>query len=112
MARSSDRAPTSYDEIVRRTVIDPDSSRRPTRQQEREAHEGARILSDDEQRLQARISTAIDEPSEIEIEVDGTCVELRGQVPDLTTMERLEQRVAAIEGVTEVRNRLVIAPHT
>jgi len=44
MSRSNPRNASTYDDIVRRTVVDPDSSVRPTREQERAAREGFRAL--------------------------------------------------------------------
>src|SRR5689334_1639598 len=40
MPTKSTRNPKTYDEIVRATVLDPDSSVRPTKEQEQAAREG------------------------------------------------------------------------
>jgi osmotically-inducible protein OsmY len=115
MPRQSPPAAPSYDEIVRKTVPEPDSSWRPTTEQERAAYQGARILSEDEQVLHARVSDALlDSPglefAAVGVEVDDTRVELRGRVADVRMIDEIERRVAAVDGVSEVSNRLVVAP--
>jgi len=59
MARNTVRNPSSYDDIVRRTVVDPDSSVRPSREQEAAAREGFRALDADEQVLYDRVREAL-----------------------------------------------------
>src|SRR5689334_20509745 len=54
----SKQTPTSYDDIVRRTVPDPDSSQRPSERQEQQAREGFRAMDADETALAARVRAA------------------------------------------------------
>jgi len=99
--------PRSYDEITRSTVPDPDSSFRPTKEQEQQAKEGFRMLDEDEHALHDRVLAAVSGTG-IEIEIDRTQVTLRGQVSDSADLTRIEDRVRAVEGVGEVKNDLVV----
>src|SRR5882672_589127 len=98
MSRSTGRNPRSYDEIVRSTVVDPDSSVRPTREQEQAAREGFRALDADEQALHARVMTALagagGAAAGVTVEITGDLVRLRGQVPDAGALQALEDTVA------------------
>lgn len=103
----------TYDEIVRGTVPEPDSSFRPTPEQVKAAYEGARILSDDEQQLHDRVAAVLSqvtgfESAAIVLEIDDTRVELRGRARDMRMIDELEQRAAGVDGVTAVDNRLVV----
>lgn len=51
--------PKTYDEIVRKTVPEPDSSFRPSPEQVRQAYEGFRALDADEQALKDRVEAAL-----------------------------------------------------
>lgn len=97
----------TYDEITRRTVPDPDSSFRPTKDQEQQAREGFRMLDEDEHALHDRVMAALAGTS-ADIEIDRNRVTLRGQVADGAELTRIEDRVRAVEGVGEVKNELVI----
>lgn len=103
----------SYEAITRATVPDLDSSWRPTEAQERGARDGVRVLSIDEDVLAGRISEALAasglEARTIQVEVAGTRVTLRGQVLDVQRMPEIDAIVAAVEGVTEVVDLLVVA---
>jgi HSP20 family molecular chaperone IbpA len=113
MPREPRRGAESYDEITRRTVPEPDSSFRPTPLQEKQAYEGTRILSDDEQRLHARVAAALSGvpgAEHVEIEIDRETVTLRGQISDPSLFDRIEQCVRGIDGVTAVVDQLVVAP--
>ena len=107
------RAPKTYDEIVRATVPEPDSSWRPTPEQERQAREGFRATDDDEQQLHERVLAALTsasiDPSAINIEIDQDRVTLRGQVRDRETLTRIAQVVGEVSGVSAVVDKLVIA---
>ena len=79
--------PKSYDEITRNTVPEPDSSYRPSKDQERAAIEGQRILSMEESKLHARVTEALHSSglavAAVTAEIDDTRVTLRGQVSDV-----------------------------
>jgi hypothetical protein len=112
------RIPRSYDEIVRRTVPDPDSSWRPDERQIEEADERFRLqrlsaqMTDQEHMLYGRVAEAVFlcPRDEVGFEVDGSTVILHGSVPDAGSLRRIEDRVAAIEGVERVVSRIVIHP--
>jgi len=105
--------PTSYDEITRRTVVEPDSSFRPTLDQVRQAHEGFRALDVDEQRLSERIRRALEAGGvgveHVAFEVDRDQVTVRGEVPDRAALARISELIRAIDGVDELVDQLVIA---
>jgi osmotically-inducible protein OsmY len=107
------RVPKSYDEITRATVPNPDSSWRPTKEQEAQAYEGFRAMDDEEQQLHARVlaalSSAAIDTSRVEVEVDRDRVTLRGQVRDQETLTRISQVVGEVSGVRAVLDQLVIA---
>jgi osmotically-inducible protein OsmY len=105
--------PKSYDEIVRATVPEPDSSWRPTKDQEKQAREGFRAMDAEEQQLHQRVLSALSaagiDPSSIQIEIDRDRVSLRGQVRDRETLTRIAQVVGEVDGVHSVLDQLVIA---
>lgn len=112
MARTQEPA-KSYDDIVRQTVPEPDSSFRPSVGQEKAAYEGTRILDEDEQRLYARVVDSLlgisdIDPAGVHVEVDRDRVTLRGRVHDAGVLDLIERRVQAVEGVSAVANLLVI----
>ena len=103
----------TYDEIIRQTVPELDSSFRPSPHQEKVAYEGTRILDDDEQRLYARIVDALldvgdIDPTGIAVEIDRDRVTLRGRVTDPGALDRIERRVEGLGGVGSVVNLLVV----
>jgi osmotically-inducible protein OsmY len=107
------RPPRTYDEIVRATVPDPDSSWRPSVEQEHRAHEGFRAMDPDEQRLCHRVhdtllAAGID-TTRLKIEVDRNRVILRGEVRDAHLLMRIPDLVGDVEGVGSVIDQLVIA---
>ena len=106
------RPPRSYDDIVRRTVPDPDSSWRPTADQEREAQHGFRALDPGEQALLARVREALrscgHDADQIGVEVDGDRVILRGSVRDAQALRKIPDVVRHLDGVTDVVDQLVI----
>jgi osmotically-inducible protein OsmY len=107
------RPPKTYDEIVRATVPEPDSSWRPTPDQERQAREGFRATDGDEQQVHHRVLAALTsasiDTSAINIEVDRDRVTLRGQVRDREALTRIAQVVGEVPGVSAVVDKLVIA---
>lgn len=102
----------SYDEIVRQTVPEIDSSMRPTQGQEKAAYEGTRILDEDEQRLHALVVAAVSgiDASGVSVEVDRNRVTLRGRVSDMSALSEIESRVQDVDGVGVVANYLVVGP--
>lgn len=115
MRNQDRRAPQSYDEIIRRTVPDPDSSTRPTVRQEELAREGFRTMDADERALQARVVDALEDLlagcnaiCDFDVEIDRDTVILGGQVPDVEMLNRIERIVEDVDGVSHVVNRLVV----
>jgi osmotically-inducible protein OsmY len=108
------RAPKSYDDIVRATVPEPDSSWRPSKAQEKLAYEGYRALDAYEHELSQRVHAALVasglDASGLQIEIDRDRVTLRGHVRDYEAMLRIPQIVGQVEGVSSVLDQLVIAP--
>lgn len=110
------RIPRSYDEIVRRTVPDPDSSFRPDERQIEEADERFRQerlraqMTDQERVLYERVADEVlfAPVGEVGFEVEHGLVTLHGSVPHVSLIAELERRVRAIEGVQQVKNRLVV----
>ncbi len=105
--------PTSYDEITRRTVVEPDSSFRPTPDQVRQAREGFRALDADEQRLSERVRDALAAGGvsleTVAFDVDRGQVTLRGEVADSAALARISELIGALDGVDELVDQLVIA---
>jgi osmotically-inducible protein OsmY len=114
MARNTIGNPRSYEEIVRKTVVDPDSSARPTLAQERVAHEGFRAVDADEQAIHDRVVQALAaagvDASGVTIEVDRELVTLRGRVADATVLRTLADTVASVPGVSTIHDRIVVGP--
>ncbi len=119
MGIKSGSGPSSYDEIVRRTVPEPDSSFRPTTDQVAQAGEESRSerqlaqMTDDERALHARIAQAIasvQRLGEISFELDGGSVTLSGRVHDAASIQQVESLVSAVGGIASINNRLVVSP--
>jgi osmotically-inducible protein OsmY len=105
--------PRSYEDIIRSTVVDPDSSQRPSRDQERAAREGFRALDADEQRLQGLVQQALASSGvdvrNVTVEVSREQVTLRGQVSDVAMLAALESAAARVPGVETIHNQVVVA---
>jgi hypothetical protein len=99
--------PKTYDEIVRKTVPEPDSSFRPSPEQVKQAYEGFRALDADEQALQQRVQSAIAGRGDITVEVERNRVTLRGRVRDAEDLTRIPELVRDIDGVGAVDDQLV-----
>jgi hypothetical protein len=110
MTRHTSEPSTRYEEIVRRTVVDPDSSVRPTREQIQAAREGFRAVDADEQALHDRVGGAIAAlgVAGVTIEVSRELVTLRGRVADTDMLRALEDAVARVPGVNTVHNQIVV----
>ena len=108
------RVPKSYDDIVRATVPEPDSSWRPSKAQEKLAYEGFRALDAYEHNLALRVHAALQasrlDISGLQIEIDRDRVTLRGHVRDYDAMLRIPQIVGQVDGVSSVLDQLVISP--
>jgi hypothetical protein len=98
----------TYDEIVRATVPEPDTSFRTAVGQE-----NVRVLDELEQMLYARVVDSLlgiadIDPSGIAVEVARDHVTLRGQVSQVAQLDRIERQVHGVPGVGVVMNYLVV----
>ena len=100
--------PKTYDEIVRKTVPEPDSSFRPSPEQVKQAYEGFRALDADEQALKDRVEGALGAHPNVEVEVQNDHVILRGRVSGPDELRRISDLVRGIDGVAAVDDQLVI----
>lgn len=104
----------TYEDITRATVPEPDSSFRPSEDQERQAFEGYRALDADESALHARVMDALRDSGinwqGIAIEVRGTHVAVRGTVDEESELSRIPDLIREVEGVESVEDRLVVLP--
>ncbi len=114
-------AEPSYDRIVRRTVVDPDGSLRPTPEEEALARHRCgqpsehpiHPLSKAERATLARVDAALgDDPtldlSDVQIGIDGRELILTGSVPGPGTAARIVDIAGAVEGIDRIDNQLVI----
>ncbi|HEU4733962.1 MAG TPA: BON domain-containing protein [Kofleriaceae bacterium] len=112
MSRKSARIPKSYEEIVRQTVVDPDSTPRPSLEQEKASREGFRALDPEEEALQQRVLAALAtsgaDISRVTVEVARDRVTLLGRVPDVAMLSSLENAVARVPGVETIHNQVVV----
>ena len=111
MTTPNGKNPKSYDDIVRQTVVEPDSSARPTRGQEQRAREGFRAVDGDEAALQSQVQQALAGTSGaagVTIEIARDLVTLRGRVALAADLRAIEDRVAAVPGVGTVHNQIVV----
>jgi hypothetical protein len=108
------RVPRTYEEIVRSTVIDPDSSWRPSPAEERRAYEGYRAMDPEEQALCNRVHDVLlaqgIDTTQIHIEIDRDRVILRGTVRESSSLLRIPELVSRVDGVRAVVDQLAIAP--
>ncbi len=113
MPRNENRAPGSYDDILRRTVIEPDTSNRPSRAQEQAAREGFRAVDDDERALEASAMQALQrsgaDVTHVEVEVTRDLVTVRGSVPEARMLSLIEDALAAVPGIHTIHNKVVVA---
>lgn len=112
MSRNTGRIPQSYDEIVRQTVVDPDSSVRPSVAQEQAAREGYRALDEQEQALRDRVAgalaTAGPSAGDVTVEINRDMVTLRGRVPHPAMLRVIEDAVAGVAGVSTIHDQVVV----
>jgi hypothetical protein len=113
MSRNTGKSPGTYEDIVRATVVDPDSSVRPTRGQEQAARAGFRALDPDEQVLHDQANQAVAtlgaDASGVTVEVARERITLRGQVRDIATLRAVEDAVARVSGVDTIHNLVVVS---
>src|SRR5881394_1998587 len=98
----ADRPPRSYDEIVRRTVPNPDSSWRPSREQETYAQQHSlqpelQGVCDDIH--DALIIAGVD-ANALRCIVDAEHVVVRGWAPDRKSADHIISVVSRVPGVT------------
>ena len=105
------RTTRTYDEIVRRTVVEPDLSFQPTPEQMAEGPIGERAMFADERALFERVRDELLSRGFVmdtfSIEVVGTKVVLRGHVRDAACMRAIEHAVSTVEGVETFEDHLV-----
>jgi len=110
--RTTSKKPNSYEEIVRQTVVDPDSSVRPTIEQEQAGREGFRALDADERALQERVLAALASSGidifGLTVEATRSLVTLRGRVADAAMLRTLEDAVARVPGIDTIHNQVVV----
>lgn len=103
--------PTTYDDITRKTVPEPDGSMRPTREQVEKAYDGSHTRTVDDQRLASDVETALRQHADgarVTLEVRDGRVELSGRVAQSTSIYALEDLVRTVDGVTSIDNKLVV----
>jgi osmotically-inducible protein OsmY len=106
--------PRSYEEIVRKTVPNLDTSRSPTDQQERDAYAGKHVLTREEEVLLHRVNEVLlDTPGidmcGLEVEVNDTRVILRGHCANPASIQRVVRAVSSMEEVSDVVDQLVVS---
>src|SRR6478672_7345904 len=111
----ANRAPRSHDEIVRRTVPNPDSSWRPTSEEERRSLEGWAAPRVNEQVLHDDIHDVLIlagiDATMLRIDVDRSRVIMHGEVRDRAMADRIIGLVEKVPGVTSVIDQLTITGH-
>jgi hypothetical protein len=98
-------SPRSYDEIIARTVPEPDSSFRPSPSQREEAL--SHVEPPRDVALAAQVDEALREVGfeHLSFEIDGARVIVRGAVPDLRAWHRVDAALRAVLGAEEIDNR-------
>jgi osmotically-inducible protein OsmY len=122
LAMSGDRRnASSYDEIVRRTVPNPDTSFRASIEEEHLSRHRAGKAADhiphaptaEEQETLARVRAALASDPSIDLDhvrlaMDGRELVLRGNVPGPATSARIEDVAGNVRGVDRIDNQLAI----
>ena len=121
MALRPRRTPTSYDEITRHTVANPDLSFRPTHEEEQlsrhrfgpPTEHRPHPLTPRERVLRDRVCYALAEDprldlSDVTVDVDDDEVVLLGTVPGPATAIRIEEIAASVPGAWRVDNQLIV----
>jgi BON domain len=115
-----DRDPSSYDDIVRRTVVDP-LGLRPSREEELLARHRAGVitehlphpLSEAEREALARADAALAadpalDLSDVKLAIDGRELIVTGTVPGPATLARIEDVALEVEGIDRIDNQLIV----
>jgi osmotically-inducible protein OsmY len=115
------RDASSYDEIVRRTVPQPDSSFRSTiDEQHLSRHRAgaaadhiAHEATDDERTTLAKVRETLDADPSIDLShvilmMDGRELVIKGDVPGPATSARIEDVAGHVDGVDRIDNQLAI----
>jgi len=115
------RSPTSYEEITRHSVANPDLSFRPSLEEEHWARHRfgqptehrPHPLTPRERVLRDRVCYALDSDpsldlSDVTVDIDGREVVLFGSVPGPATAIRIEEIAGAVPGAEHVDNQLVV----
>lgn len=114
MTRDTGRKPRSYEDIVRETVVDPDSSKRPSREQVQASREGHWAHDAEEGALRDRVLEALvrlgPDASTVTADVAREVVTLRGLVAEPDMLRAIEDAVARVPGVATVHNQIVVGP--
>ena len=99
----------TYDEIIAKTVPDPDSSFRPNARQRAEAL--TRVEPPRDEQLATKVQEALREidADHLSIDIDGGRVTLRGAVADMRTWRRIDAIVSNVPGVDTLDNRTHVA---
>lgn len=101
--------PKNYDDIVRSTVPEPDSSFRPTKQQIDDTRAGKIAMDADETALLSTVRARLGAFPGVTASVEGRRVTLSGAVSDPATMQRVIDAVQGI-GNIELDDQLHVAP--
>jgi osmotically-inducible protein OsmY len=118
------RVAKSYDEIARNTVRNPDTSFRPSQEEEQLARHRfgqptehrLHALSARESELLERVERAL--VADVNLDLEGVSVDiddeevvLTGRVPGPATAIRVQEIAGAVLGVRSVDNQLVVRGH-
>lgn len=97
---------------MRETVVDPDSSKRPTREQVQASREGFWANDAEESALHDRVLAALaacgTDASRVTVDVARELVTLRGSVAEPGMLRTIEEAVARVPGVSTIHNQIVV----
>ena len=115
------RDPSSYDEIVRRTVPEPDGGQQPSKDEQDVARHRAGLAADhvphelSKEELAALVAAQrlLDadpqiDMSRVRLGIDGRELILKGQVPGPATKARIEDIVMKLDGIDRIDNQLAV----
>jgi len=115
------RDPSSYDEIVRRTVPEPDGGQQPSKDEQELARHRAGLaadhvphgLSKEESAALVAAQRLLDadpqiDMSRVRLGIDGRELILKGQVPGPATKARIEDIVMKLDGIDRIDNQLAV----
>ena len=115
------RNASSYDEIVRRTVPEPNSGFRPSIEEEHlSRHRAGKAAdhvphapTDEERETLARVVAILEadraiDLSEVRLSMDGRELVIKGRVPGPATSARIEDVAGSVRGVDRIDNQLAV----